>query len=185
MNDVYFACRDCNNYIDAGYRWSMSTLFRNRWGQFPLKINPQEVLSNVEYWSGVNENPYLAAALPAVRQFLLNHEAHDLIFGNSESFMNFDDQAYRYLEWLDEGSLGEPSLETLCLEPRYFAEHPALRYITWQQVEDYCRQHSCGWTGDAEATEVAREVFLRVVRGSAANRDEIKRLLEPPAGSEA
>ena len=167
MNDVYFACRDCKNYIDAGYRWPVSTLFQNRVDGFPLDVHPQEVLSHAEYWSGATGHPYLAAVLPAARRFLLAHQDHDLVFGDAESFMNFDDPANLHLEWLDEASLDEPSLQTLCLEPRYFAEHPALRYSSWEQVEAYCRLHSCGWAGDIGAAAAAKRVFLRAVRDTA------------------
>jgi len=166
MNGVYFACRDCKNYIDAGYRWPVSTLFPNQWEQFPLAISVEEVLAHSEYWGGVTAHPYLAAALPAARRFLLFHRTHRLLFGDTESFMDFDDLKHGYLEWLDEGSLEEPKLQTICLEPRYFAEHQALRYKSWESVEKYCSDHTCGWSCDAAATEVAKQVFLRAVETS-------------------
>lgn len=172
MNNVYFACRGCKNYIDAGYRWPVSTLFRNRWDEFPLKINLQEVLSHTEYWSGVTAHAYLAEVLPAARQFLIKHGEHDLVFGDDSSFMEFDDTTHSDLEWLDEGSLNQPQHNTICLEPRYFSEHPALRYTSWEQVEEYCRQHSCGWSGDAATTASAKKVFLVTVSRQTSQHDK-------------
>ena len=115
MNDVFFACRDCKSYINAGYRWPVSTLFPDHWGQFPLKLDVQAVLSHREYWGGETLHPYLTEVLPAARRFLLSHEAHDLVFGDVESFMDFDDPGHRYLEWLNAASLSEPSARPYAL----------------------------------------------------------------------
>ncbi|WP_457337986.1 hypothetical protein [Rhizobacter sp. P5_C2] len=164
MNDVFFACRTCKDYIDAGYRWPVTTLFPDQRDQFPLKVNVQAVLSNAEYWGGETAHPYLAKVLPAARRFLHSHEAHDLVFGDFDAFMKFDDSKHAYLEWLEVTTIDDPELQTLCLEPRYFAEHPAINYRSWDQVEAYCRQNACGWNGDAATTSAAREVFLRAVR---------------------
>jgi len=115
VNNVYFACRSCQNYADAGHRWAASTLFQNRGDQFPLKVDLQAVWSYSEYWSGAGEHPHLAEVLAAARRFLLSHQTHEVVFGDCESFMNFDDPAHIYLEWLDETSITEPDLKTICL----------------------------------------------------------------------
>lgn len=93
---------------------------------FAGSLVPRRILARA------TEHPYLAAVLPAARRFLLAHQDHELVFGDSESLMNFDEPAHLHLKWLDEASLDEPSLQALCLDPRYFAEHPAFRYSSWE-----------------------------------------------------
>lgn len=141
----------------------MNSLFPGRWDEFPLKIDVRDVLSRSQYWEGESEHEYLAIVLPRARQFLLTHEGHDLVFGDHESFMNFDSPDHDYLEWLDAASLQETTLQTICLEPRYFAEHPLLAFRSWTQVEHYCEQHCCGWTGIDTEANAAKEVFMRTV----------------------
>ena len=166
LNEVYFACRQCKDYIDAGYRWAVTVLFPGQWDRFPLTIDVDAVLAHHAYWSGESEHPSLAATLPAARRFIEAHREHALVFGDSESFMSIDGDNYDELEWLDVGSLTQPVL-TMCFEPRYFVQHPALRYRAWSQVEEYCRLHPCGWRGDPAQTAAAQAVFLRAVAAQA------------------
>ncbi|MET3497527.1 hypothetical protein [Variovorax boronicumulans] len=163
MNSVHFACLDCKNYIDAGYRWAATALFPEHWDRMPIAIAVEEVLACSKYWAGEADHPYLATVLPAARRFLSKHAEHRLVYGDFEAFMDFDGSGHSCFEWLDEDSLAEPSMQTICLEPRYFAEHPTLRYTSWTQVEGYCASQSCEWTDDAAATEAARRVFLNAV----------------------
>lgn len=153
----------------------MSVLFTGQWDRFPIPVDAEAILARDDYWAGAQDQPHLATALPAARQFLEAHRHHHLVFGDAESFIDLYEAEHDQLEWLDLGSLTEPAPRAACLEPRYFAEHPALRYTSWSQVEEHCKGHYCGWSGDAAATAVAEQVFARTVQ----------RLSADEAGSEA
>jgi hypothetical protein len=164
MNNVYFACQDCKKYIDAGYRSTLSTLYLDQWDQFPITVSVDEVLSYKDPLDSVADRPYLAGAVPSAHYFLVAHQTHNILFGDDESFKNFDEPNYSYLQWLDVGSLEEPTLNTTCFEPRYFVEHQSLRFSSWSQVEAYCGEHYCSWSDDAYATAVAKNIFLQAVQ---------------------
>ena len=119
MNNVYFACRECKDYIDGGYRWPVSTLYKDQWSNFPLTVSVDDVLAHAEYWSGETLHPFLAATLPAARAFLMAHRTHDLVFGDSESFLNMDDPTHSAFDWLELNSLTDASHLRYCFEPRY------------------------------------------------------------------
>jgi hypothetical protein len=172
MNDVYFACQDCKNYIDAGYRWAAKCLFWNQESRYPILISTDDILANAEYWSGTTANAFLADVLPAARRFLLGHRGHQVVFGDSGSFASYDAPSYSFLEWLDVRALEEKANPArFIFEPRYFAEHTALRYTSWSQVEPYCASIFGGSDDEKAATAVAKHVFLRAVESLSKNEN--------------
>src|SRR5689334_15711781 len=104
MNDLYFACRTCKNYHDAGYRWCYWTLGHPGMVQRGQLVNLNAVWNASEYWSGISESDWLRQLLPKVRTFLEHHQAHEVMYGEGQEIrvvaLNEDDD--EFVNWLSE-----------------------------------------------------------------------------------
>jgi len=60
MNDVYFACRTCKRFVDAGYRWAYATLELSNVVQHGQQLEVDAVFSATEYWNGAQQPRGLA-----------------------------------------------------------------------------------------------------------------------------
>lgn len=152
MNSLYFACRDCKCFIEAGDRWAYATLEQPeiiRRGQ-PIALH--EVLDAPEYWHPPDDAAWLDSVLARARDFLLRHAGHDLIFGEEADFL--PDYTVEYLDWL------EDSPQPITWTPRHFIEQ--LRFTQWREVEHYLRSHPDErpwWWAPPEMRMAARRKF--------------------------
>ena len=165
VNDVYFACRSCRAYVDAGYRHAYWTLEDGGVVRRVEPVSVDAVLGTSEYWDA-GDASWLAELLPAVRRFLETHANHEIRFGDAEEIdiPSSDDPAS--LEWVMEAGFVLNEL------PRYFAEH--LGFRTWDEVvarlEDVQRP-PCWWA-DEELRRAARVIFEKVLSRSADHRSD-------------
>jgi len=129
VNDVYFACRTCKIYQDAGYRWCYWTLEHPAIVERGTSVAVTAVLNASEYWRGAQDELWLRELLPEVRTFLEQHYTHDLTYGDGEDIgiVPVTDDEYGFLDWMN-----QDENETIDLVPRYFVER--LGYDSWQQV---------------------------------------------------
>jgi hypothetical protein len=184
MNDLYFACTDCCIYINAGYRWAYWSLEKAGLVKRGQAVSVEDVFLCNEYWnppkeqnsdllvnalsipipsrfktaSKSNKTDWLYdEVLPSVRDFLIEHQFHRIIFGTSEDFLSFDDESF--LNWMQIGYLLDPS-------PRYFVE--CLGFTDWQKVCDYLEKQQYQpfwWNLDWQDThDKARQKFEELVK---------------------
>src|SRR5829696_4742427 len=125
MNHVFFACRTCKSYIDAGYRWAAWTLEQPRVVRRGVPVDVAAVLRAESYWAGGSEG-WLAEQLPRVRRFLVNHSSHDVVFDEDESFRPINATGC-FLDWLDDYVVTRAELS-----PRYFVKRLGLE--RWEDV---------------------------------------------------
>ena len=158
MNDIYFACRTCKNYVDAGYRHAAWTLRHEGIVQDGQPVDLQAVWNAEEYWHGGDDCDWLAELLPQVRTFLNAHSTHDLIFAEAETFMPYDDDG-DFLLWMNEAGY------VLELTPRYFVER--LHFSHWKQVEEYISREASPpmWWLLPDLRHKAKVIFTYAVRG--------------------
>ena len=158
MNDRYFACRTCKNYVDAGYRFCYWTLEHTAIVEASKSVNLDAVWSADEYWAGGEDCDWLAELLPHVRSFLIEHGMHDLVYGDSESFMPMDDDN-NFLLWMNEAGY------VLELMPRYFVER--LYFTHWKQVEEYISREALPpfWWQLPTLRHKAKVIFTYAVKG--------------------
>ena len=156
MNNLYFACRTCHNFIDAGYRhcyWTLAApgiVARNK------LVDVSAVLEATGYWQDADG---VDNGLLEVKPFLHQHQDHDLIFGEYDDFVIFpryggDDGVDGVFEWMDEGN------DCPELSPRYFFERLKMR--TWAQVREYMETQTSPpwWWDESECMPRAKAKFL-------------------------
>ncbi len=112
MNNLYFACTDCETYLDAGYRWAYTHLVQPGIVTMGAKVNVEHVLQATPYWQAPKDgvSDWLHKLYPSVREFLQAHQTHNLVFWD---FNDLPDDTH--LDWLQLGYCASPSA-------RYFAE---------------------------------------------------------------
>jgi hypothetical protein len=153
---LYFACRTCKRFVDAGYRWAYWNLERASIVQRGQLISVDAVLSATDYWGGAETAVWLPPVLTRVRAFILDHQAHDLIFGEEEDFITVD--TLEFLDWIEDADA--PAVWT----PRHFTER--LHFTHWREVEHYLRDHPCEqpwWWGIAELRLAGRRKFDQLI----------------------
>ena len=185
MTSRQFACLDCKQYINAGYRWCYTHLERTGIVIPGEILDAERVLATAEYWAisaagqttstwldslppqlnaFLKTSPlvqtsteWLEKLLPEVHTFLLLHRNHELRFGEAanEHFYSGTD----FLEW-DDAEAGEPfdiSVQSLCT--RGCRE--------WVDVELYMksRRSPVWWWGQPEIMEEAQRRFAAHVIG--------------------
>ena len=158
MTSRQFACLDCKQYIDAGYRWCYVHLERPGILIPGDPVDVEKVLAAVEYWSIPTPDQsaeWLEKLLPQVRAFLLLHRKHDLRFGEAanEHFYSGTD----FLEW-DDVEIGQPlaiSVQTLYTKG----------CRDWTDVEGYMKslRAPVWWWGQPEIVEDAQRRFAALV----------------------
>jgi hypothetical protein len=132
VKERYFACLECVEHINAGFRWGYWTLEQPGIVRCGQAVDIDAVMSAQDFWQ--SDAAPLQDLLPAVRRFLLFHQDHDLVFGEVENFMDWDDrQSPRYfIQWLDVLNT-KPEGYT----PRDFVHR--LGFRNWSQVLDYVK----------------------------------------------
>lgn len=117
MNDKYFFCMDCFEYVNAGYRWSYHTLEKPGLIRLEAIIEPAKVLQANEYWSCDAE--LLHEVLCAAKDFLEKHQQHRVRYSDFEFISGYDD--YPWYLWLcsDAKDDGE-------FLPRHYIEHEGI-----------------------------------------------------------
>lgn len=160
LNNVYFACRTCKTYQDAGYRWCYWTLEHPGIVERGKSFVVSAVLSAPEYWQGGQDASWLQQLLPKVRAFLERHRTHELVYGDDEDIglLPTSEDDYRFLDWLNED---DDDAEDLL--PRYFIER--LGYNDWQQVTEHIAQleHKPVWWYVSELRDKAKEKFISLL----------------------
>ena len=167
MNNVYFACRTCKIFVDAGYRWCYWALEEPGVVEPGKPVNVGAVLNASQYWHGAQEAAWLQELLPKVRAFLERHGAHDLIYGDSEDIgtVPMSDDDYSFLDWLDEtdddASDLVPDFDVL---PRFYVEK--LGYRDWKQVTDHIARLELKpwWWHYPELRQKAKEKFYSLIQ---------------------
>lgn len=138
MNDVYFACRDCCEMVDAGYRWAYATLEHPGIVSRSSPVRPDVVLSHADYWTpppAAGSRPELTHdALLIVRPFLARHRSHSLAYGDYHEIT--DSEPAGTLRWLDRS---HPARLTL----RHFREVLGLR--RWTEVLKWVESNRPPW----------------------------------------
>ena len=154
MNNFFFACFDCKMYLDAGGRWAHYCLLKKAVVSEGGRVDAEKVLASDEYWnppSGDDAGWLREQVIPTARQFLMEHQEHHIVFGDSDTITPpplFD------LDWLDVGYLNEYS-------PRYFVE--VLRFTNWEQATDFVATSSrkpWWWDEHCEGTRRLRSGFF-------------------------
>jgi hypothetical protein len=164
MNSVYFACRTCKTYHDAGYRWCVATLEDAGIIARRKRIVVSAVLEAKEYWQPLieAEADRLIELLPRVRSFLERHESHELTYGDGEEIgiVPMYDGDWEFLEWMNEDQSDDSDLGT-----RSFVER--FGYRDWNQVQHHLEQmeHKPWWwyVPDSEYERKVREKFEALV----------------------
>ena len=165
MNDVYFACRSCRAYVDAGYRHAYWTLEESGVVNRVEPVRVGEVLGASEYWHAEAAS-WLAELLPAVRRFLETHAGHDIRFGDADELdiPCSDDPAL--LEWVMEAGFVLKEL------PRYYAERLGAR--SWDEVVALVEaaNHPPRWWEDEGLRRAARIAFEKSIAGTVPPRSD-------------
>src|SRR5688572_5423323 len=156
MDDVYFACLTCKSYIDAGYRWCLSTLERPGHVQPGQTVSIATVLEANEYWLGVKATKPLQDLLPEIHKFLVGHQSHEVIYGQRSDFLTRAGDG-DFLDWVDEGG------NDTQLVPRYFVERLGL--WTWDQVAAHVSKLKLypWWWGVHDFQTKARARFQKLI----------------------
>lgn len=157
MNDVYFACMDCREMVDAGYRWAHWALERTGVVERLRPVTADAIFSAPAYWnaSGEPDSEWVSEeVLPRVRVFLEKHRNHRLTYGESEDICGAGDDV---LGWLDHSQLPMVTL-------RYLIEVLELR--SWAEVLDWFKVsgHKPWWWYEPELRDSARVRFQSMVR---------------------
>jgi len=85
MNSIFFVCTDCKKYTDAGYRWAYWTLQHPGIVSLGKPFSADAVFVATEYWNPPPEEGaswLIKDVLPTVRDFLMEHKQHKLIFSD-------------------------------------------------------------------------------------------------------
>lgn len=129
MNNVYFACRACKAYVDAGYRWCYWHLEEPGIVVPGQTISLKAVLEAEEYWQPGEDacSAWLRRLLPEIGLFLRQHGGHDVLYGEDDQFIDYEQDDY--LDWINVAGF------VVDLLPRYFAER--LGHKTWADVREY------------------------------------------------
>jgi hypothetical protein len=165
VNDVYFACRSCRAYVDAGYRHAYWALEESGVVRRVEPVRVDAVLGASEYWDAEGAS-WLAELLPAVRRFFETHANHEIRFGDAEELdiPCSDDPAL--LEWVMEAGFVLNEL------PRYYAERLGVR--TWDEVvaRVEAAKHPPRWWADEELRRAARITFEKLIARSVPPRSD-------------
>ena len=156
MNNVYFACRECKTYTDAGYRWAYCQLEKPGIALPGAVVDVDRLLSADSYWKPEpNEhNSRLALVLSHAMHFISSHKAHRIVYGDMEEIIGADADEHEQFAWMDE----YPKHDT-DLKPRNFVEQLGMR--TWGEVTAYLasRPEKPWWYQLASERVVARRKF--------------------------
>lgn len=148
MNELYFACRTCKNYIDAGYRWCYAHLERPGIVQKGQPISVEAVLQAEEYWHIPERQDdhaeWLRRDLPKIKAFLEKHRNHEIIYGEDDFLWGDDGDEWDF-DWLHEEENSDYAIKS----PRYFVER--LGFTDWKQVIAYCEE-----SGEDEIYQIRR-----------------------------
>jgi len=162
MNFLYFACCDCEIYIDAGYRWAWELLSRHIVARGGL-VDVEAVLAETSYWNPPREEGsrwLFEGVFPPLRGFFGEHASHRIVFGEEDDIApiaGFD------MDWMQIGYLLEPT-------PRYLVE--VLGFTSWEQACDYLGKlevpppwWEVTWDGDPSWHEQGKRKFGALVKG--------------------
>ena len=133
MTFLFFFCLDCKTYISAGDKWASSELVGNGVVKTGSEIDKDAVWKAESYWNPPQEPQchwIHEEVLPPVRQFLLKHVEHRIVFGTRDNFL--PDYWEDILEWVQLGYMAQP-------KPRFLAEVIGLK--TWGEVEAYMEEY--------------------------------------------
>lgn len=101
MNNRYFACPACREYIDAGYRWAYWALEETGVVTENEIVDVAKVLACEDYWNvpadeWAEELAY--RLLPAVRRFLEKHRDHWVFYLNADVIWEEASLVYNWTE---------------------------------------------------------------------------------------
>jgi hypothetical protein len=154
VNTLYFACRTCRIYVDAGYRHAYWELEDAGIVDRSNSVDVSLVLGAHDYWNV--EAQWLKELLPAVRRFLVQHAEHGVTFGDIED-IPIPSPKDGLFDWLMEAG---GVLEEL---PRYYVER--LGFRTWDEVAEHVRRSKQRptWWEDADERVAAQQRFASLV----------------------
>src|SRR5215831_11585597 len=160
MNNLYFACRDCKIYIDAGYRWAYWELEAAGVVARGKPVDIQAVLGAESYWNppkDENSGWLYGQVFPSLREFFQAHKSHQLVIGELDHFAPLTDD----FDWMQVGYCLMPT-------PRYLVEVLGLK--SWDEVHAYIveRKPPLWWWedhwGDPSTHEKAKQKFEELFR---------------------
>src|SRR5258708_22931345 len=101
MNNVYFACTECKTYVDAGYCWAYWYREKPETVLQGAVVEVDRLLSVDCYWKPEPEeqNSWLTSVLSHVEQFILNHKANSIIYGDMECIAGTNTDEYGQFAW--------------------------------------------------------------------------------------
>ena len=148
MNDVYFRCMQCHEYLDAGGRLAIvklvnTNIISNEGENAP--INVQKVLSCTEYIGNSK----------ITQDFLSRHISHNVIFTALDDMFDSDD-------WLDLLPIG--NVLDYDLKPRSFVEKLGMK--SWTDVETFMKSSDNPplWTENLIMMEKAKNKFNQLLQ---------------------
>ncbi len=101
MNCVNFACPQCHQYLDAGYRWAYHTLEKIGIVRQKQVVSVPAVLAATEYWT-IDRSPESTwlrdGVLPKVHAFLIEHERHGVVYVEDEWIWNREEAGESWAE---------------------------------------------------------------------------------------
>jgi hypothetical protein len=152
MNDVYFACRDCCEMIDAGYRWAYAWLEHPGIVTRSSPVRADVVLACAEYWAPPTdsvERDFTGDAVTLVGPFLERHRSHALVYG--DYFEIIGSEPAGTLRWLDHSSSAKITLP-------YIREILGLR--RWPEVLAWVKNNRRPWWWSIDEIKDAVRVEL-------------------------
>jgi hypothetical protein len=164
MNDVYFFCEACQNYIEAGYRHAVHSL--ESCGLLPedllgrevtyASVSAADVLACVAYSDTTGLPEAMAKQVGRARSFVDAHVAHPLSFGDIHRVLG---RGLPWWDWMNED--GETDLT-----PRFLGERLGL--ARWEDVESHIAsaRRRPWWWGSSRTRRIARLAFERSDRDS-------------------
>lgn len=117
----------------------------------------ERVFAAKEYWEGTeDENPLPPDIQEQIRTFLLSHQAHDMIYGDQETFIDYDNHTFLYWFNADEK-------DSVDVSPRTFIER--WRLTAWEEVTAYVAtlELSPWWWGIPEIDRQAQQAFAQML----------------------
>ena len=151
MNNVYLTCQMCKTYLDAGYRWAALYLERPQIVEQGRPVSVSAVFSARTYWEVPPGGWPTPEHLLLVRQFLLDHYEHNLIYGDSQFFLP-DEDSEEILDWMEIGAYAEPSVRALAAQEEYLTWNEV---VTRHQNSDFMPY----WFHDRRLRALARQRF--------------------------
>ncbi len=163
MNELYFSCLGCKEYIEAAYKWGLSKLVNNGPLQDYSVVDVNAVFETEPFWDvpDTPQHKWIQELLPHIRAFLTKHAGHRISYCDRTKIEN--EEEYGGLDWIDFSP-------NPMITPRHLVEILGIR--DWQEVHQLVAQKKLKlwwWLDDSYTPHpewlaycnMAREVFFQ------------------------